>query len=90
MYYAYIIQGRNKFLYTGITWNLEKRLHEHNSGSCVSTKNKGPFILVFEEAYKNKFQAAKREREIKGWRRGKKENLIKVYAEEHIDETSLH
>jgi len=34
-------------------------------------------ILVYKEAYDNQIEAARREREIKGWRREKKIKLIK-------------
>lgn len=33
-------------------------------------------ILVYKEAYDNQIEVARREREIKGWRREKKEELI--------------
>jgi predicted GIY-YIG superfamily endonuclease len=33
--------------------------------------------LLYSETFDNKFEAAKREREIKGWSRKRKEELIK-------------
>lgn len=63
---------------TGITRNLKRRIKEHNQGikTCLQ-KSKIPSTLVYWERCKNQYKAAKREREIKGWRREKKENLIK-------------
>ena len=64
-------------MYTGITWNLNKRIKEHNLGiGAIFTKNRGPIKLVYWEKFKTKKEAARREKEIKGWRREKKEKLI--------------
>jgi putative endonuclease len=64
MWYLYIIEKRNKY-YTGITSNLQNRLRRHGN----------PPIL-YQETFDSKFQAAKREKKIKGWSRRKKEELI--------------
>jgi len=77
IYFTYIIRCRDGSFYTGITWNLEKRLREHNLRikSCLQ-KNKVPVKLAWYEKFSNRIEAAKREREIKGWTRKKKEKLI--------------
>jgi len=77
MYLVYIIRCADNSLYTGITWNLKKRVKEHNSRvkSCLQ-KSKIPVKLVYWERFKDKNKAAKREKEIKGWRKDKKETLI--------------
>jgi len=76
-HFVYIIRCKDKSLYTGITWNIEKRLKEHNfrAKTCLQ-KNKVPVSLVYWEKFDNIRDAAKREKEIKGWRREKKEKLI--------------
>lgn len=76
MHYLYIIKCKDNYLYTGITWNILKRLHEHLTGKCRNTKNRLPIKLVYSEIFENQNLAAKREKEIKGWNRKKKENLI--------------
>ncbi len=43
--FVYIVECKDKSLYTGITWNLRKRLLEHNSGLSISTKGKLPVVL---------------------------------------------
>ncbi len=58
----------DKSLYTGITWNLRKRLLEH--------KGKLPVVLKYWESFEDRSQAARREKEIKGWGRVKKLKLI--------------
>lgn len=74
--FVYIVECENKSFYTGITWNLKKRILEHNKGLNISTKNKIPVKLVYWEEFEDRIKAAKREKEIKGWSRLKKTNLI--------------
>jgi len=64
MWHLYIIKEREKF-YTGITNNLKYRLHQHGNPP-----------LLYKEAFPNKHQAARRERQIKGWSKAKKQELI--------------
>lgn len=83
--------------YTGITWNLRKRIFEHNSGiNTPIQKSRLPVKLVYWKQYSSRVEAAKKEKEIKGWSRKKKELLIhsiqrqtysQVYVEEQRDET---
>ena len=77
MTFVYIIQCKDKSYYTGITWNLERRVREHSlrTKTCLQ-KSKVPVKLVYYEKFNNRIEAAKREKEIKGWRREKKEKLI--------------
>ena len=44
-------------------WNEE--LIEHNSGQTKSTKNKGPWKLIFKRPFDSKFEANKFELELK-------------------------
>lgn len=77
MYYVYILKCSDNSYYTGITWNLEKRLEEHNTeNKCLFTKSRRPVKLIHSESYKDKSAAAKREKKLKGWSRKKKEKLI--------------
>ena len=76
-WFLYIVKCRDGAFYTGISTNVSRRVLEHNNGAgAKSLKGKLPVILVYKEAYDNQIEAAKREREIKGWRRKKKEELI--------------
>ncbi|MDD3906023.1 MAG: GIY-YIG nuclease family protein [Candidatus Omnitrophica bacterium] len=66
MYFVYVIQsGKTGRYYTGSTENLERRLKEHNSDKVRSTKNKGPWKLVYKESAESKCRAIKREHYIK-------------------------
>ncbi|MFA5093542.1 MAG: GIY-YIG nuclease family protein [Candidatus Omnitrophota bacterium] len=66
MVYTYVIRSKkdNKF-YTGTTIDLRKRFSEHNEGKVVSTKNRGPFELIYYECCINKEDAFVRERYLK-------------------------
>ncbi|PIS07472.1 hypothetical protein COT78_03285 [Candidatus Berkelbacteria bacterium CG10_big_fil_rev_8_21_14_0_10_43_13] len=56
---------------------------EHQHGLCRNTKNRGTIKLVYYEEFENRHEAALREKEIKGWRREKKDKSINddVYSE---------
>ena len=78
--YVYIIECADNSYYTGITANLSKRINEHNNGTgALFTRNRKPIKLVYWEKIEDKHKAASREREIKGWRREKKQNLINTF-----------
>ncbi|MHB8301843.1 MAG: GIY-YIG nuclease family protein [Acidobacteriaceae bacterium] len=51
--------------YTGATSNLEQRLAQHNSDQSISTKNRGPWRLVYQEEYATIGEALRRERYLK-------------------------
>ena len=66
MFYVYLIKSkRYNTLYTGCTGDLVKRLYEHNKNKVYSTINKGPFELIYYEAYKYKVDAFHREHNLK-------------------------
>ena len=72
LYTVYIIQSlKNRMRYIGQTINLTKRLEEHNRGRNKSTRNKGPWRLIYkEEGFSTVKEALKREREIKKMKGG--------------------
>ncbi|MEX0587517.1 MAG: GIY-YIG nuclease family protein [Patescibacteria group bacterium] len=76
--FVYIIKCADGTLYTGITWNLGRRIREHNLGLARSSFTKGrlPVELMYWEKFDSRELAARREKEIKGWGRRKKETLI--------------
>jgi len=76
--FVYLVECKDGTYYTGITWNLQKRIKEHNLGLKTSLqKSRLPVKLVYWEVFPNRIDAARREKEIKGWRRSKKEVLIR-------------
>ena len=65
-YYAYVLQSKkNKKWYTGYTSDLRKRFNEHNNNMSIYTKGRGPFDLIYYEAYRNKEDAMSREEQLK-------------------------
>ena len=78
-HYVYILTNRNKnVIYIGVTNNLKRGVIEHEKGldNGFSKKYNCHYLIYFEE-YKSINKAIKREKEIKGWRRAKKDALIK-------------
>ena len=66
LFYTYVIRSTkdNKW-YTGSTYNLDKRLKDHNDGMVFSTKNRRPFELTYFEACINEQDARAREKYLK-------------------------
>lgn len=69
MWYVYIISKNHKY-YTGITTDLKNRLCQHGNAP-----------LLYKKEYEDKSAAAKHERQIKGYARLKKEQLIAKFDE---------
>lgn len=76
MWYVYILFCDQKTFYVGITSNLQNRLAEHKSKKSFFTKKFSDMKLVYYEKYRNRFEAAKREKQLKGWSRVKKQMLV--------------
>ena len=77
-WYVYIVECEDKSLYTGMTGNLERRFQEHSTKkSGWYTSYKAVLRLVYSEEFARKSDAAKREKQIKGWTRAKKLALSK-------------
>ena len=78
MYYVYILGSASGTLYIGVTRDLEKRLFEHRSDLVPGfTKRYRIHRLMYYEATENVGAAIAREKQLKGWRRDRKLELIK-------------
>ena len=78
MHYLYLILCKNGSIYTGVTNNIKRRFSEHKTKSGGWHTKLYPAVeLLYTEKFKTKQEALKREKQIKGWRREKKINLIK-------------
>ena len=74
MCYMYILRCSNDQYYVGSTYDLDKRLAEHQSGEGARfTKKHLPVELVYYEQFQRIVEAFQREHQIKGWNRKKKE-----------------
>ena len=78
MPYVYMLtDDSNNVLYTGVTNNLERRMYEHRSGESEGfTKRYGLHKLVYCEQWNSMEDAIRREKQLKGWSRSKKDALI--------------
>jgi putative endonuclease len=77
-YFVYIVTNKNKtVLYIGVTNDLQRRIYEHANGLLPGfTKKYNCHFLVYYEHFQNIDDAISREKELKKWRREKKEKLI--------------
>lgn len=80
-YFTYIVTNKNKtVLYLGVTNDLQRRIFEHEN--CLIsgfTKKYNCNYLIYYERFQQIGDAIQREKEIKKWRREKKENLINEF-----------
>ena len=82
-YFVYILTNKNKtVLYIGVTNNLKNRLlyHQNNNATNLSFTFKYKcFHLIYYEHFSDINLAIKREKQLKGWLRSKKEQLINAF-----------
>lgn len=79
-WFVYILRCCDNTLYTGITINLSKRLHEHNHTALGAkyTRARRPVDLVYSEEHPSRSAAASREYTIKRLKKNAKEELVVV------------
>lgn len=77
MPYIYILECADGSYYTGSTWDLERRLWEHQNGLGANhTAKRLPVTLVYCEECDRIDDAFRREKQVQGWSRKKKQALI--------------
>jgi putative endonuclease len=84
--FVYIIRCKDGTLYTGIAYDVEKRILQHNGripGGAKYTRGRGPVTLVYSEKYATRKEANQREFQIKALSRSGKQELIKRYTFPH-------
>ena len=81
MWFVYILKCKDSSLYTGMTSNLERRFLEHKNKKGGHYTSSHPVVdKLYSEKFTTRSEALKRERQIKGWSREKKLNLINLSA----------
>ncbi|WP_224484344.1 GIY-YIG nuclease family protein [Robertkochia aurantiaca] len=77
-YYVYILECSDGSFYTGFTSDVDKRVMQHNDGKVYTsyTYSRRPVKLVWVQEFSDPKQAISFEKQVKGWRRKKKEALI--------------
>lgn len=86
-YYIYMLTNRShRVLYTGMTNDLERRLHEHRRGEVpgFASRYNATKLVYYEHGY-DVLGAIAREKQIKGWLRSKKNQLIETVNPEWND-----
>ncbi len=77
-YYVYIVTNQKGTLYTGVTHNLMRRIYEHKNKLVEGfTKRYNIDRLIYYEETNLVDEAIAREKQIKGWTRRKKIELIR-------------
>ena len=86
-YYTYIMSSKNNTtLYIGVTNDLNRRVQEHKSGEIPGfTKKYYCTKLVYYESFSDINQAIEREKQLKGWIRKRKDELIDTVNKERRD-----
>ncbi len=86
-YYIYLLTNwNNKVMYVGMTNNLERRVYEHKNKLVNGfTKRYNINKLVYFEETSDVNAAISREKEIKKWRREKKDSLVLSINQEWKD-----
>ena len=87
VYAVYISTNSNdKVMYVGVTSNLQKRIYEHKNKLIEGvTKKYNISKLVYFELFNDIEKAILREKEIKKWRREKKNNLVETQNSKWLD-----
>jgi putative endonuclease len=86
-YFVYILTNwNNKVMYIGVTNDLHKRVYQHkNKLTDGFTKKYNVNKLVYYEATEDIRSAIAREKQLKGWIRKKKNNLVTTINPEWKD-----
>ena len=93
MYDVYILTNKtNKVMYIGVTNDLKRRLYEHQHELVEGfTQKYHVHKLIYYEQYKNIYHAISREKQLKHWKRDKKNALVETLNSswEDLSERSL-
>ncbi|HLM68721.1 MAG TPA: GIY-YIG nuclease family protein [Longimicrobium sp.] len=86
MYHVYILASRSRTLYIGFTNDLRRRVSEHKAGMVPGFTNRYRIDrLVHFEAFGDVRDAKAREKQLKGWLRKRKIELIEAENPEWED-----
>jgi len=84
-----MVRCADNSLYTGITTDLDRRIHEHNTSLTWAkyTKYKRPVELAWSQSVPNRSRASKIEYHIK--QKTKQEKEVLIHTKENISLDSL-
>ena len=85
-YYVYIMTNKSGTLYVGVTNHLERRVYEHKHKLILGfTKRYDLTRLVYYETADDARSVIQREKQIKGWLRRRKIELIRSMNPRWLD-----
>jgi putative endonuclease len=85
-YYVYIMSSKSGVLYIGATNDLDRRVFQHKQGLIEGfTKKYRAMRLIYVEQFDRAAEMVARERQLKGWTRSKKLELIHSQNPEMLD-----
>lgn len=88
MYYVYILSSTTNYtLYIGVTGDLIRRVYQHKNNMDPNsfTAQYAVHKLVYFEQTTDIRAALEREKQLKGWRRSKKNDLIETMNPQRKD-----
>jgi putative endonuclease len=86
-YFVYILASKSRELYIGVTNDLARRMAEHRAGINPDDHayRHEAIRLVFVEQTDDVLSAIRREKQLKGWRRMRKIELIESVNPKWLD-----
>jgi len=87
MHYVYVLRSlKDNGFYIGYSANLRRRLSEHVSGESFTTSHRGPWKLIYYEAYLERDDALGRERYLKS---GSGRKFLKTQLRHYLSKEPL-
>ncbi len=66
MFFVYVLKSRSrKYIYVGLSDNVERRTSQHNAGKERTTRAYAPFECIHVEEFQTRVEARKREKYLK-------------------------
>ncbi len=81
----YFLRCNDNSLYTGITTDIKRRIHQHNNTKLGAkyTRARRPVVLVYSETAVDKSTASKREYQLRTLTKKQKEKIVSAYSLAH-------
>lgn len=85
-WFVYIVECADGTYYTGITVNLDRRIHEHNKTNrgAKYVKSRRPCRLVYYSTWTGRSEASAEEYRIKKLTKKEKRHVIREFQESSI------
>ena len=77
-WFVYMLRCADDTFYTGITTDVQRRVHEHNHARSAAayTRARRPVTLVYQEPSESRSCAARREAAIRKLGRAEKDKMV--------------